>query len=207
MNILQKLIPLKREFYNRNTIKVAKDLLGKVIVRNTNKDHVLGRIVEVEAYKSGEYDKASHARSRCTDRNKVMFGKNGFSYVYLAYGIYSMFNVVAKNNTEDAGAVLIRGLEPIKGIECMKRNRTAKTDKELTNGPGKLTKALFIDKKCNNIDLTKKGELYITNFEKRKEQVISSSRIGISLDIEKQWRFYLEDNNFVSRYSFNKNNT
>ncbi len=172
--------PLKREFYNRNTIKVAKELLGKIIVRDVNNGHMLSQIVEVEAYTSGIKDRASHAWKHRTKRNKNMFGKNGVSYVYLSYGMYFMFNIVAKEQEEDAGAVLVRAVEPMIGIEQMKINRKVIKETELTSGPGKLTQALIIDKKLNGKDLTKKGELYIANGKSEMEKIATSPRIGIS---------------------------
>ena len=201
---MKELTPIKREFYNRDTIKVAKDILGKVIVRKTKQGNMAGRIVEVEAYKFGEYDKASHASKGCTLSNQVMFGENGFAYVYFTYGMYFMLNVVAKKKTDHAGAVLIRGVEPIDGIKHMIRNRKGKDDINLTNGPGKLSQALQINKKLNNHDLTKKEKLFIVDSEKRTEKVLSSGRIGISMDVEKEWRFYLDGNAYVSKYKFNK---
>ena len=201
---MKELTPIKREFYNRDTIKVAKDILGKVIVRKTKQGNMAGRIVEVEAYKFGEHDKASHASKGCTLSNQVMFGENGFAYVYFTYGMYFMLNVVAKKKTDHAGAVLIRGVEPIDGIKHMIRNRKGKDDINLTNGPGKLSQALQINKKLNNYDLTKKGKLFIVDSEKRMEKVLSSGRIGISMDVEKEWRFYLDGNTYVSKYKFNK---
>ena len=191
--------PLSRSFYDSNTVLVAKKLLGKLVVRKLNGQVISGRIVETEAYTSGEHDPASHAYRGMTERNKVMFGKNGISYVYFTYGMYFMFNVVAKKKTEDAGAVLIRALEPIKGIKIMELNRNVKNELNITNGPGKLTKALVINKKLNGIDLTKKGKLYITNFERRREEISASVRIGISFAIDKKWRFYLKRNKFVSK--------
>ena len=116
--------PLSRSFYDSNTVLVAKKLLGKLVVRKLNGQVISGRIVETEAYTSGEHDPASHACRGMTERNKVMFGKNGISYVYFTYGMYFMFNVVAKKKTEDAGAVLIRALEPIKGIKIMELNNS-----------------------------------------------------------------------------------
>ena len=201
---MKELTLIKREFYNRDTIKVAKDILGKVIVRKTKQGNMAGRIVEVEAYKFGEHDKASHASKGCTLSNQVMFGENGFAYVYFTYGMYFMLNVVAKKKTDHAGAVLIRGVEPIDGIKHMIRNRKGKDDINLTNGPGKLSQALQINKKLNNYDLTKKGKLFIVDSEKRTEKVLSSGRIGISRDVEKEWRFYLDGNAYVSKYKFNK---
>ena len=201
---MKELTPIKREFYNRDTIKVAKDILGKVIVRKTKQGNMAGRIVEVEAYKFGEHDKASHASKGCTLSNQVMFGENGFAYVYFTYGMYFMLNVVAKKKIDHAGAVLIRGVEPIDGIKHMIKNRKGKDDINLTNGPGKLSQALQINKKLNNYDLTKKGKLFIVDSEKRTEKVLSSGRIGISRDVEKEWRFYLDGNTYVSKYKFNK---
>ena len=201
---MKELTPIKREFYNRDTIKVAKDILGKVIVRKTKQGNMAGRIVEVEAYKFGEHDKASHASKGCTLSNQVMFGENGFAYVYFTYGMYFMLNVVAKKKTDHAGAVLIRGVEPIDGIKHMIKNRKGKDDINLTNGPGKLSQALQINKKLNNYDLTKKGKLFTVDSEKRTEKVLSSGRIGISMDVEKEWRFYLDGNTYVSKYKFNK---
>ena len=201
---MKELTPIKREFYNRDTIKVAKDILGKVIVRKTKQGNMAGRIVEVEAYKFGEHDKASHASKGCTLSNQVMFGENGFAYVYFTYGMYFMLNVVAKKKIDHAGAVLIRGVEPIDGIKHMIRNRKGKDDINLTNGPGKLSQALQINKKLNNYDLTKKGKLFIVDSEKRTEKVLSSGRIGISMDVEKECRFYLDGNAYVSKYKFNK---
>ena len=201
---MKELTPIKREFYNRDTIKVAKDILGKVIVRKTKQGNMAGRIVEVEAYKFGEHDKASHASKGCTLSNQVMFGENGFAYVYFTYGMYFMLNVVAKKKTDHAGAVLIRGVEPIDGIKHMIKNRKGKDNINLTNGPGKLSQALQINKKLNNYDLTKKGKLFIVDSEKRTEKVLSSGRIGISMDVEKEWRFYLDGNTYVSKYKFNK---
>jgi len=201
---LKELTPIKREFYNRDTIKVAKDILGKVIVRKTKQGNMAGRIVEVEAYKFGEHDKASHASKGCTLSNQVMFGENGFAYVYFTYGMYFMLNVIAKKKIDHAGAVLIRGVEPINGVKHMIKNRKKKDDMNLTNGPGKLSQALQINKKLNNYDLTKKGKLFIVDSEKRTEKVLSSGRIGISRDVEKEWRFYLDGNTYVSKYKFNK---
>ena len=179
--------PLSRSFYDSSTVLVAKKLLGKLIIRNLNGRIISGRIVETEAYTSGKHDAASHACKGITERNKVMFGKNGISYVYFTYGMYFMFNVVAKKKTEDAG------------IKIMELNRHVKNKLNITNGPGKLTKALVIDKKFNGIDMTKKGKLYITNFERRKEEISASTRVGISSAMDKKWRFCLKGNKFVSK--------
>ena len=202
---MKELTPIKREFYNRDTIKVAKDILGKVIVRKIKKKIMTGRIVEVEVYKSSEFGRLSQLRKSRNEDGEALFGENGFSYVYLTYGMYFMFNVVAKKKPETAGAVLVRGLEPIRGIEHMTKNRQGKANINLTNGPGKLTQALQINKKLNSIDLTKKGELFIIDSEKSNEKIVSSSRIGLSDKYEDyKWRFYFKDNQHVSKYKFNK---
>ena len=189
---------VERKFYERDTVIVAKQLLGKQLIRKIGNTKLSGIITETEAY-TGTDDPASHAAIKMTDRNKLMFGQVGISYVYFTYGMYFMFNVVAKKKTEDAGAVLIRALEPINGIKIMELNRHVKNELNITNGPGKLTKALVIDKKFNGIDMTKKGKLYITNFERRREEISASTRVGISFAMDKKWRFYLKGNKFVSK--------
>ena len=135
MSQVEKFTPITRKFYNRDTVKVAKDLLGKIIVRQSKKELMLGKIVEVEAYKFGEYDKASHASKGCTSSNQVMFGENGFSYVYFTYGMYFMLNVVAKSKKQNAGAVLIRGIYPQVGMKTMIKNRGVKNIQNISNGP------------------------------------------------------------------------
>lgn len=192
---------LDRGFYARDTVNVAKDLLGKILVRRLN-DHILsGMIVETEAYRSSD-DPASHSYRGMTNRNRVMFGEVGYSYVYFTYGMYYCLNIVAKDADTKAGAVLIRALEPLKGIEIMKKNR----DKELynlTNGPGKLTQALKIDKSLNGIDVTKEGMLYVINgYKIDKEKIEATPRIGIKTALDKHWRFYIKDNKFVSKVKY-----
>ena len=119
------------------------------------------RIIETEAYR-GKNDPASHASHKKTERNKAMFDQVGISYVYFTYGMYFMFNVVAKSKNQNAGAVLIRGIQPQDGINIMKKNRKCNDGLNITNGPGKLTQAMKITKKQYGIDLTKKAELYIS---------------------------------------------
>jgi len=151
-------IKLNKSFYRRDLLTVAKELLGKVLVKKNSKRMLMAKIVEVEAY-DGKIDKAAHSYVGKTERNKVMFNEGGFLYVYLSYGVHHCCNVVT--GFEDKGtAVLIRAVEPLKGIDLMIKNRFGrklKNDTEiinLTSGPGKVCKALGINKNNSGIDLT-----------------------------------------------------
>ena len=178
---------LPREFYSKDTITVAKNLLGKRIIRKIGRYKISGIITETEAYRHDD-DPASHAFTKITDRNKIMFGDVGFAYVYFTYGMHFCFNVVAKDPKKAAGAVLIRAIEPEKGIKIMQKNRGIQNLKTLTNGPAKLTQALDITKEHYGIDLTKKSELYITEGIKPKK-IIKSQRIGITKAVDNLWNF------------------
>ena len=152
---------LPREFYDNDTVKVAKNLLGKNLVRTIGKKTLSGIITETEAYKS-KHDPASHAANRITDRNKAMFGQVGRAYVYFTYGNYFMLNAVARSKNNEAGAVLIRSIYPQDGIKIMLKNRKNTNIQNLTNGPGKLTQAMQISINQYNTDLTKKSAIFIT---------------------------------------------
>ena len=178
---------LPREFYLQDTVTVAKKLLGKKIIRKIGRREISGIITETEAYKHKD-DPASHAHRKITDRNKAMFGEVGIAYVYFTYGMYYCFNVVARNPKVAAGAVLIRAIEPEKGIKKMQENRNKSNLKNLTNGPAKLTQALEITKEHYGIDLTKNPKLHITEGIK-VERIISSPRIGIREATDKLWNF------------------
>ncbi len=182
-----------RDFYARDTEEVAKDLLGTIFVKEINNTILKGRIVETEAY-YGQNDPASHASNGKTNRNKIMYGEPGKLYVYLCYGMYNLMNVVTEENNEP-GAVLIRGIEPLEGMEIMKSNRGRQEN--LTNGPGRLTEAFGIDRDHNGVDLVN-SKIYI---EKSDEDIDigRSSRIGINEGDELLLRFYLKDNPFVSK--------
>lgn len=195
---------LSLSFYQRpNVIQVAKELLGKILVTNWNGIETSGRIVEVEAY-NGIVDKASHASGgRRTKRNEVMYGKGGVSYVYLCYGIHHLFNVVT-NKAETPHAILIRALEPIKGIDVMlKRTNKRKLDYTLTKGPGNVSKALGISfKEHSGLSLLSK-ELFIAedDFVLNKKDLVASPRIGVDYagdDAALPYRFYIKGNLFVS---------
>jgi DNA-3-methyladenine glycosylase len=189
---------LPRRFYTRDTLTVAEELLGKRLTRYTMGSKLVGRIVEVEAY-GGSDDPGSHAYRGMTPRSQLMFGKGGFAYVYFTYGKHYCFNVVTERQNVP-GAVLIRALEPLEGIETMKKNRRMPNVLNLTNGPGKLTEAMNITGKQNGLDLTRSKELFICKpEEKEKFEVVTTKRIGIRVGVDKPWRFYIKDNIFVSR--------
>ncbi len=181
---------LPREFYSKDTVTVAKNLLGKKIIRKIGYNEISGIITETEAYRHKD-DPASHAFRKITDRNKVMFGDVGFAYVYFTYGMHFCFNIVAKNPKKVAGAVLIRAIEPEKGIKIMQKNRGIQNLKNLTNGPAKLAQALDITKEHYGLDLTKKSKLYITEGIK-SEKITASQRIGITKAVDKLWNFKIK---------------
>jgi len=186
---------IDRSFYCRDTVDVAKDLLGKKIVRFLNNQKLSGIITETEAY-CFENDQASHAYNGKTPRNLPMFGKVGCVYIYFIYGNHFCFNIVAKQKNVSAGAVLVRAIKPVDGIENMKINRKKQDENILANGPGKLTQALCITKNENFYDLTKKGSLYICEgIEVCKNQIIVTPRIGISVAQDKPWRFMIKTRN------------
>lgn len=190
------------EFYNKGALDLAKDLLGKVIVRNIDGQILKARITETEAY-IGAIDKASHAYGgKITERTKPLYGKAGTVYVYFVYGMHYCFNIISGNEGEAEG-VLIRGVEPIEGIEVMSINRYNKPFSELnsyqkkniTNGPAKVCKALRIDKSNNYEDLNKSDTMYLIDDNKNTQYKIKESkRIGIDYAEEAKdflWRFYI----------------
>lgn len=192
-------IPIKRNFFYQDTVKVAKDILGKLLVRESSQGIFVGRIVEVEDYR-GIDDPASHSYRGKTKRNEIMFGKPGVVYVYFTYGYHYCLNVV----TEKAGiaaAVLIRALKPLKGIDEMKINRGVKDLTKVASGPGKLTKAFQITLEENGLDITNASS-YMNIYEINKPeqfQIVQTTRIGIRLAKEFPWRFYIKDNPNVSK--------
>lgn len=182
---------LSREFYARNTVKVAKDLLGKTLVHKIGKKTVSGIITETEAYRYRD-DPASHAFRSMTERNKAMFGEVGHAYVYFTYGMHYCVNAVAKSKNFQAGAVLIRALEPKDGIDVMIQNRKTVSISDLTNGPAKLTIALGITKKHYGEDLVNSPHLYITEEDKVAGKISVTSRVGIKQGTEKLWNFKIK---------------
>jgi DNA-3-methyladenine glycosylase len=194
---------LPREFYTRpNVLALARELLGKLLVVPTQDGRrVSGIIVETEAYR-GPRDRASHAYGgRRTSRTETMYQMGGTAYVYFVYGMYYQFNVVT--NVEDIPhAVLVRALEPVEGIEIIKRRRRVQPDHNLTNGPGKLCIALGIDGKLDRADLLG-DRVWLEDAEKTpRSRIVSGPRIGIDYAaewVDKPWRFWLKDNPYVSR--------
>jgi len=186
---------LSKKFYSRSTEKVAKELLGKILVHKAKEGICKGKIVETEAY-FGNYNPASHAYRKKTKRNFLMFETPGKAYVYFCYGNHWLFNIVAKED-ENPGAVLIRALEPIEGIEIMKKRRKTNEAKNLTNGPGKLTRALGIGKDQNGLDLTE--DILFLEDSDEKFEIVKAKRIGISKGKGRLLRFYIKNNDFVSK--------
>lgn len=189
------MIRLKRDFFQRSTLDVARELLGKVFVYD-NTVRLSGQIVEVEAY-VGEDDPACHARFGRTKRNSVMFGPGGFTYIYFVYGMYNMLNFVTENEGFPA-ACLIRGIEPLEGIEFMKSRRGTEKIENLTNGPGKLCVAFDLTTRQSGIDLTGK-KIFVEDHGFAAKKIANSPRIGIKEGRDKIWRFYISGNKFVSR--------
>ena len=190
--------PINRIFYTRDTLKVTKAILGKILVRRTPLGFLTGKIVEAEAYR-GTDDPASHSFRGKTSRNEVMFGKPGITYVYFTYGNHHCLNIVTEKSDIPA-AVLIRAIEPLKGIETMKRNRSVEKIIEVASGPGKLTKAFQITREDNNIDITDSSSnigIY-TPVGDKSFQIVQTTRIGIRLAQEFPWRFYIKGNPHVS---------
>jgi DNA-3-methyladenine glycosylase len=185
-----------RGFFARYTPEVAKDILGSVLVRRIGGKVLSGRIVETEAYR-GSDDPASHAFRGMSERTQVMFGKPGFAYVYFIYGNHYSLNVTTEAEGE-AGAVLVRALAPLRGIVEMRANRGKERLIDLTSGPGKLAKALVIDRSLNGEDLINSKKLFLLRGEK-PERIGVSRRIGLSVAQETEWRYYVEGDPFVSR--------
>ncbi len=192
---------LPREFYTRPTLTVAQELLGQRLVRLLDGQRLAGRIVEVEAY-LGETDQASHARPGRTHRNAPMYGPPGHAYVYFIYGMYYCLNAVTEPEGSPA-AVLIRGLEPLEGLETMRRRRPGRSDHDLSSGPGKLCQALAVDGAINRADLCQGDLLWIeADALVASDQVATSPRIGVRGDPRARtapWRFYVRHHPCLSR--------
>jgi DNA-3-methyladenine glycosylase len=192
---------LPRTFYRQKTLHTAKALLGKILVRKSGSIILKGKIVETEAYLRN--DPACHAFRGMTERNTVMFNRGGFLYVYFTYGMHYCANVVTYK--EGYGeAVLIRAVQPLEGIRTMMRNRGIRANARnpnvhLTNGPAKCAQAFGFTTKHSGIDLCD-NKIFIVDAEPiSRSQIVATTRIGISAAQEKQWRFYIKDNPWVSK--------
>jgi DNA-3-methyladenine glycosylase len=194
---------LDSKFYKGDVHKIAENLLGKIFVRKRNGNILSGKIVEVEAY-DGLIDEASHAFNGKTNRNEVMFRQGGLLYVYFTYGMHYCANVVT-GNVDDPKAILLRGIEPLEGIEQMSVNRYGKkscTQKEfinLTNGPAKLCKAFGIERTENGTDLTGDKIFILDSSKPVKPEIITTTRIGINKSVNLPWRYYIRNNPFISK--------
>ena len=194
---------LTRKFFIRPVLVVAKDLLGKVLIKKDGNRVLAARIIEVEAY-DGKVDKSSHSFNGKTKRNEVMFNEGGYFYVYFTYGAHFCCNVVTgKRNSGEA--VLIRAVEPLLGINKMIVNRFGrelKSEKEiynLTSGPGKVCKAFGFNKEYSGLDLTN-CSVFIVNQPKLKKNMIGvSKRIGITKSVSLPWRFFEIGNPYLSK--------
>ncbi|MEJ2242468.1 MAG: DNA-3-methyladenine glycosylase [Candidatus Bathyarchaeota archaeon] len=194
---------LDRSFFQRSTLSVAKDLLGKVLVHNSSLGVTSGLIVETEAY-LGPEDQAAHSSGgKRTARNEVMFQEKGYTYVYFIYGLYHCFNITTGNVSGKPEAVLIRAIQPLEGVDLMFRRRSKiKKIVNLANGPSKLCLALDITKKHNKHDLTV-PPLYLKDAPSIPvENIIQKTRIGIDYSGQwknKLWRFYIKENKYISK--------
>jgi DNA-3-methyladenine glycosylase len=191
---------LQKSFYARDTAKVAKELLGKILVFKSPKGKISGKIVETEAY-YGKRDPASRAYRRKKSKAGMaapMFREVGTSFVYVVHA-NALFNVIAKKG--EAGGVLIRAVEPLEGIEIMFKNRGKVKLTELCSGPGKLTKAFGITQAHSGLDLTKKiSGLWIEEPKTKEEiKIARTHRIGVTRDLKRKLRFYIEGSPFVSK--------
>jgi len=194
---------LKKNFYQRELLDVARNLLGKVFVKIDSNKILAGEIVEVEAY-HGDFDKAAHSYGGITKRTEIMFEEGGYLYVYFTYGAHHCCNVVTGMKGEGT-AVLIRAIEPVSGIDMMIRNRFGrklKKEKEifnLTSGPGKICQAFRINRSHSGIDLTGEKIFILENTRIPNMEIGTSKRIGITRSTELPWRFYIKDNPYLSR--------
>lgn len=199
---------LEKEFYRQGALILAKELLGKIIVRVIDGVTLKGKIVETEAY-IGEIDKASHAyNGRRTERTEPLFREGGIAYVYFIYGLYHCFNVISGLENKGEG-VLIRAVEPLNEFDYLAKKRFNKSYEELTmskkrsltNGPSKLCMAYSIDKAENYKKLYEKGDFYIEDSKKENFEIVETKRIGIDYAeeaVEFPWRFYIKDNKYIS---------
>lgn len=203
---------IKREFFDRDTLEVAKDLLGKIIIRKDNNIIYKARIVETEAYMGIEDRACQTFGNKKTNRNKIMYEDAGTIYIYQTYGIHYLMNFITRDNNHPEG-VLIRAIEPLSEIDNFSLNRfglkyenlSPYQKKNLTNGPGKITKALSIDKKLNGKNLFTEN-FYIED-DLKDFQIITDKRIGIDYAKEAKdypYRFYIKDNHYVSKVKKDK---
>lgn len=196
---------LNREFYTRtDTLRIARDLLGKLLVvpNPETGERVSGMIVETEAY-LGVIDKAAHSYGgRRTERNEITYAEGGYVYVFFVYGMYHQLNLVT-GASGHPHVVLIRALEPVDGVDTMRTRRGPMNDTNLTSGPGKLCIALGIDRSLNGVDLVDSERIWVEDHRRIKKQDIDSGpRVGIDYAeefVNEPWRFWVKGNQYVSK--------
>ncbi len=188
-------VPLKRDLLPADTAELARFLIGKLVLRALPGGLASARIVETEAYLTG--DAASHTFRGPTARNRVMFGPPGYAYVYLAYGVSFMLNVSGGPVGVGEG-VLIRAAEPLSGLDAMMAHRGEVRPRDLLRGPGRLAKALDIDLRLNGTDLCAPGALWLASDGHGAREACVSLRIGISRDAHRPLRFFLKGSPYVS---------
>lgn len=200
---------IEKDFYQRDALSVAKEILGDYLVREVDGRKIKAIIVETESY-IGASDKACHAYNyKKTERTKPLFEEGGIAYVYLIYGLYHCLNIVT-NIKDEPEAVLIRAIEPIDNLDYLSNVRFNKSydeltktqKKNLTNGPSKLCTALNITKKENYMEFYKEGSLYIESNPDKNFEIVETTRIGIDYAEEAKdfpWRFYIKDNMYISK--------
>jgi len=188
---------LPRSFYERETPEVAKGLLGKLLLHRSAEGETGGIIVETEAY-LGRGDPASRASRRKTKLNEIMWERGGLAFIYMVHGRW-LFNITSERPGVP-GAVLVRALEPVVGIELMKKRRKVDDPLKLTSGPGRLTEAMGITKKLHGADLTRPDSpLVVCETEWRNFRICSSHRIGVGKDLRRKLRFFVRGNPYVSK--------
>ncbi len=184
-------------FYSRSTLKVLEGLIGKVLVKKSEEGLTSGVIVEAEAY-SGEDDPASYAFCGRTKRSEIMYGPPGRAFIHFTYGMHHMLNLVTERE-EFPAAILIRAIEPREGISLMKKRRQTEEPSNLCSGPAKICQAFGIDRVHNGVSLSSsRSPIFIKEGEKRKEELIWTSRIGIGEGKDRLWRAYLKGSPFIS---------
>jgi len=195
---------LKRAFYERDTLTVAKELLGKLLVHETAEGVTSGKVVETEAY-MGPEDKASHAYGNLrTLRTEVQFGPKGRAYIYLVYGMYYCLNVTSGKVPGKPEAILVRALEPVSGVEIMMKRRMVPEGSaaKLANGPGKLCMAMGLSTKQNSVDLCARPLHIDSGVPVDEKDIVQTTRINVDYADEwknLRWRFLIKNNTFVSK--------
>ena len=186
---------LRRAELPRDTAKLARYLIGKILVHDHPRERIAGRIVETEAYVVG--DAAAHAFRGRTPRNNSLFLERGHAYVYFVYGCWFAINVSGESPGIGAG-VLLRALEPLEGLGSMERHRGTRRLHDLARGPGRLATALDVDRRFDGVDLCAPGPLWLGASRRRPGAIGESVRIGITREVERKLRFFERDNGFVS---------